>query len=138
MPEISLNYWAVVGATAVSMVVGSIWYSKAVFGKMWMQLVNINEAAAKKGAMKALVGMFVGAFIQVYVLAHVIVYVGASNIMEGLQTGAWLWLGFIAAVSIADVLFAQRPLKLWLITCSYQLVIMLVNGAILAVAHATT
>lgn len=132
MPEVTINYWAVLAATAVCMIVGSIWYSKAVFGKIWMQLVNVNEEKAKQGAMKALAGMVVGAFVQVYVFAHVIDFAKADTLMEGLQTGAWLWLGFIAAVSIADVLFAQRPMKLWLITAGYQLVIMLANGAILA------
>ncbi|MBI2416024.1 MAG: DUF1761 domain-containing protein [Candidatus Kerfeldbacteria bacterium] len=132
MPEVTINYWAVLAATAVSMVLGSIWYSKAVFGKTWMQLVGLKEEAAKQGAAKAILGMVVGAFIQVYVLAHVVDFAQADTVKEGLQSGAWLWLGFIGAVTIADVLFAQRPFKLWLITNSYQLVIMVVNGVILA------
>lgn len=132
MPVVEVNYWAVLIVTGLSMAIGSIWYAKPVFGKIWMQLVGLSEDKAKQGAGRAMGGMLVGAFIQAYVLAHVIDYVQATTVIQGLQAGFWLWFGFIAAVSIAEVLFAHRPLKLWLITCSYQLVIMLANGVILA------
>lgn len=132
MPTVEINYWAVLVATIVSMAVGSVWYAKPVFGKIWMQLVGLTDDKAKQGAGKAMGGMLVGAFVQVYVLAHIVDYAQAATVIQGLQAGFWLWLGFIAAVSIAEVLFAHRPLKLWLITASYQLVIMLANGAILA------
>lgn len=132
MPVVEINYWAVLVATILSMVIGSVWYAKPVFGKIWMQLVGLTEEKAKQSAGKAMGGMLIGAFIQAYVLAHMVDYIQATTVIQGLQAGFWLWLGFIAAVSIAEVLFAHRPFKLWLITCSYQLVVMLVNAVILA------
>ena len=40
VPEI--NYWAVLIATASSMVVGSIWYTPKVFGTRWAKLANVD------------------------------------------------------------------------------------------------
>ena len=40
VPEI--NYWAVLLATASSMVVGSIWYTPKVFGTRWAKLANVD------------------------------------------------------------------------------------------------
>ena len=40
VPEI--NYWAVLIATASSMVVGSIWYAPKVFGTRWSKLANVE------------------------------------------------------------------------------------------------
>jgi len=40
VPEI--NYWAVLLATASSMVVGSIWYAPKVFGTRWSKLANVT------------------------------------------------------------------------------------------------
>ena len=40
VPEI--NYWAVLIATASSMVVGSIWYTPKVFGTRWSKLANVD------------------------------------------------------------------------------------------------
>ncbi len=131
MQEVEINLWAVVAATAVSMVVGSLWYSKALFGTLWMKLVGMTPEKAKVGAVPAMVSMLVGAFIQQYVLAHVIKFSEAVTFWDGVAGGIWMWLGFIAVVTMADVTFAKRPYQLWLITNSYQFVIMVTGAVIL-------
>jgi len=133
MPEISVNIWAVLASTVAAMVLGSVWYSPKVFYNTWMKLVNLDPEKAKNGAVKAMGGMFVGAFITSYILAHVIGYVEANTVMEGLQTGAWMWLGFVGALSISEVLFAQRSWKLWCINNGYNLIHFCIAGVILAV-----
>ena len=40
VPEI--NYWAVLIATASSMVVGAIWYTPKVFGTRWAKLAKVD------------------------------------------------------------------------------------------------
>lgn len=132
MPEITLNYWAIVATAAWSMVLGSIWYAKPVFGKAWMQLVGMTDEKAKQGAAKAMIMMVVAALVQAYVFAHVIDAFLGDTLFEGIMGGVWMWLGFVAAVTIADVFFAQRPMKLWVITSGYQLANLVVGGVILA------
>lgn len=133
MPEVSINYIAVLAAAIVNMLVGYIWYMPKVFGNAWMQLVGMTEEKAKQGSAKALSGMFVVALISNYVLAHFVDYAQASTFVEGMQVGFWAWLGFVGAVTFTMVAFDRRPFKWFLITNGYQLLILVVNGGLLAV-----
>ena len=66
--DVQVNYWAVFLAAVSTMVVGSIWYAKPVFGKTWMKLVNLDEKKAAAGAVKALSLTFVLSLLTAYVL----------------------------------------------------------------------
>jgi hypothetical protein len=55
-----------------------------------------------------------------------------TGVAAGLQAAFWNWLGFVAPVTIGSVLWESRPWKFWFITAGYYLVVLLINGAILA------
>lgn len=71
--------------------------------------------------------------VLVYILAHFVQYTKATTVMAGIQTAFWLWLGFIVTTQLATVIFEQRPLGLYLLNISYQLVGCALAGAILAI-----
>ena len=50
-----------------------------------------------------------------------------------MQTGFWLWLGFVATTQLSTVIFEERNFGLYLLNVGYQLVACLVCGAVLAV-----
>ena len=131
MPEITLNYWAILATTAFSMALGSAWYSKLMFGNAWMKLAGL-KMDQMKDAGKAMVVMVLCALIQAYVFAHVIDAFQGDTFMEGLTGGFFMWLGFVGLVLLNEVTFNKRPFKLWMITAGYQLVNLLVGGVILA------
>jgi hypothetical protein len=68
-------------------------------------------------------------------LAHVIHWGEAEpkNLVVGLFAAFLCWLGFVAFTSINSVTYEHKPVKLYLINTGYQLVSMLIMGAILAV-----
>ena len=37
MPSVDINWWAVLAAAVINMVIGAIWYSPSGFGKPWMK-----------------------------------------------------------------------------------------------------
>ena len=130
---IQVNYLAVLLAAVCAMVIGSLWYGP-LFGNQWMKLVGLSKADINKGEMPKMYGaMMLGAIIEAYVLSHFIHYAGAYTLINGMKTGAWAWLGFAAATSIGNYLFAKRPMKLYYIDTGYALVNLLAMGAILAV-----
>lgn len=133
---VPVNYGAVAIAAVLAMVIGSAWYSPALFGKEWMKLVGKTEAEAKKGNMPLLYGtMFVGALIEAYVLAHFVHYAGAYSLINGIKTGIWAWLGFVAVTSLGNSMFEGRPMKLFYINAGYALVNLMVMGAVIAVVR---
>ena len=76
---------------------------------------------------------FISSLLLVYVLAHFVQYTKASNLVGGLQTAFWLWIGFVATTQFASVIFEGRKPGLYLLNIGYQLVACLVAGALLAI-----
>lgn len=124
--DVQVNIWAVLLATVASMVVGSIWYAKAVFGKTWFKLVGMTDEKAKKGATKAIVMTVVASLVTAYILAHVTYlsnhFFGHSFLQDALTTAFWLWLGLTAARFVTHDAFEQRPMQLTAITLAHELV----------------
>lgn len=131
--EVQINIWAVVLAMVSSMVVGSIWYAKGVFGTTWMKLANID--LDKANPIKPMITTLVVSLITAYVLAHVSYlsnqFFGHSFLQDAVTTAFWMWLGFTAARIITHDAFEGRPTKLTLITISNELVTLLVMGLVI-------
>ena len=132
--EVQINVWAVLLATASSMVVGSIWYSQAVFGKQWMKLANV-KAPASQDSWKPIATTLVVSLITAYVLAHVIFlsneFFSNSFLQEAVTTSLWLWLGLTAARFITHDAFEGRRKKLTLINIGNEFTTILVMGLII-------
>ena len=141
MPEVPINYVAVVAAAAASMVIGMLWYGP-LFGKPWVALMGWTseetEAAKAKGK-RSMVWAALGSLVMAYVLAHSLVfasaYLNASGVPAGLMAGFWSWLGFVAPVSLGVVLWEGRPWKLCVLNNAYWLIALLVMGMILALGQ---
>ncbi len=127
MPQASVNLFAVVVAAAASMLLGGLWYSPILFGKTWMKLARITSA---KGAIRGYIMGFFSALIMSYVLAHFIDYTQATTISAGLATGFWLWLGFIATVSLGTILWESKPFMLYVLNNAYNLLALILMAVI--------
>lgn len=136
MADVMVNYWAVLVAAIVSMVIGFVWYGP-LFGKTWMKLSGHTpkdmEKAKKKGMGKSYALMIVSTLVMSYVLAHFVDYAGAVTAWGGVVAGVWIWLGFIATVTLGKVLWEGKPWSLWVLDNAHYLVSLAVMGAILAV-----
>ena len=135
--EVSVNYWAVLLAAVSSMVVGSVWYAKGVFGTMWGKLAHVDMTKKVSGGqMATMLGLtFVASLVTAYVLAHVTFlsnqFFGNSYMQDALSTAFWLWLGFTAARILTHDLFEGRRKKLTLLTWGNELVTIMLMGLII-------
>ncbi len=134
MPEVSVNYLAVVVAAVASMIIGAIWYSPRVFGKMWMRLTGktMDQMAGQSAGQGYLV-TFIGSLVMAWVLAMFVDFTNATSISAGAFTGFWVWMGFVATVGLAGVTFGGQPWGLYVLNMGNYLVTLAVMGAILAV-----
>jgi hypothetical protein len=131
MPTVSINYWAVLAAAAINMVIGSVWYSNILFAKPWMK--SIGKKKEELGMAGPAMGlMVIGSLIMAYVLAHIVSYASAVTAMDGARTGFWIWAGFVLPVVTGLSVFEGRNRDWFLITVGYYLLVLLVNGAVLA------
>lgn len=132
MFEVDVNLWAVLVATAVYFAVGGLWFS-VLFGKQWMKLSKITmEEASKSSSAGLYVASFLLQLVLTYILAYLVAHIGAATVVEGLITGFWLGLGFVATTMLIDSMYAGRPLKLTAINAGYHLVGIMAAAAIIA------
>ena len=140
MTAVPVNYWAVLVCGVASMVLGYLWYGP-LFGKMYMKLMgweNVDPAKREemmKGMTKSYILAFIGALVMAWVLAHAIIFSGSymhsKALNTGLITGFMSWLGFVAPVTMSNVLWGNQSWKLWFLGNGYYLVQLLMFGAIL-------
>lgn len=132
---VEVNYLAVVLAMVSSMVVGSIWYARGVFGNVWIKLAKIDLKKPGYPMWVPLVAAAVVSLITAYVLAHVAFlshkFFGNSFLQDAVTTAFWLWLGVTAARFITHDAFEGRPWKLTLLTISHEFVTLLIMGAVI-------
>jgi hypothetical protein len=131
MPEMDVNYGAVITAALFSFVLGAFWYSPLLFGRQWLAALGKTEEEVKKGGgITAYLLSLILWFLAVYVLANIINFAGANTLGNGLIIGFLCWLGFTAATSLMHNKFENRGATLWLINAGYSLVAFLVSGAL--------
>ena len=130
MPSVDINWWAVVAASLINMAVGGLWYSKGLFGKEWAKLTG--RKLDDMNGPKQYGFLAICALLQTFVLVHFVRYAGSTTFWKGLVTGFWLWLGFMAVIIAARVVVEKKSWAEWKIYAGYYLVIMLVNGGLLA------
>ena len=130
MPNVHIDWIAVVLASVVNMAVGFLWYSRQFFGLEWSRLTGrkLSEMSSNAGYVLTTLG----AFVQSWILAHFLNYSGSTSFAQGAVTGFWLWLGFTGITSALSLVFEKRPTKLWIINAGYFLVVLVINGGLIA------
>lgn len=125
-----VNWLAVIVATVAAFMIGGLWYSKALFGKAWMQIVGLDEATIQNANMpKTFAGTFLLQLVAATALAGIIGE--QSDWMTGLQTGLWVGLFWVATAYGVTYLFEQRPVRLWLINAGYYVALYTLMGTII-------
>ncbi|MFD4958023.1 DUF1761 domain-containing protein [Microbacterium sp. NPDC058389] len=135
VPEI--NYWAVLLATASSMVVGSIWYTPKVFGTRWAALAKVDMDRPGASAVVPIVVTVIVSFVTAWVLAGASTiawhFYDGSYLWGALGTGVILWAGFTAARFITHDAFEGRPSSLTVLNIAHELVTIVVMALIIGV-----
>jgi hypothetical protein len=133
--DIQVNAWAVLLAMVSSMIVGSVWYARPVFGNLWIKLAKIDMSKNTGPVWKPIAVTAVVSLITAYVLAHVTYlsnqYFGHSYLQDALSSAFWMWLGFTAARFVTHDAFEGRPAKLTFLNVSHELVTLLIMGLII-------
>lgn len=135
VPEI--NYWAVLIATASSMVVGSIWYAPKVFGTRWARLAKVDMDRPPATAVIPIVVTVLVSFATAWVLAGSTAiawsFYGGGYLWTAIVTAVALWAGFTAARFITHDAFEGRSSSLTVLNIAHELVTVLVMAVIIGV-----
>ncbi len=129
-----VNWFAVVVAACVGMLISAAWYSDALFGKTWMKAAGLKKKDIEKpGLDVALVISLLTLLITsatVAVLTDVLKITGAWS---GLLLGLLLGFGFLTTNNGMHKLYEQRPFSLFALTAVGDILTMVAIGVILAI-----
>ena len=120
-----INWWAILVATIAYFMLGALWYSKALFGTKWAQLIklDVNNPDLKKGMGGMMVSTFVLIFIVCFGLAllvHMIRF--EDNYIYGVKLGLLTGVTFAATAVSIHYVYERQPANLYLINSGYHIV----------------
>jgi energy-converting hydrogenase Eha subunit A len=129
-----LNWLAIVVATIAYFAIGAIWYTPAVFGKKWMELLKIDPTKMDRSGMGMMMAQsFVTTLIVctgLSVLSHLI---GLWGAMEGLKLGVLCGVCFALCTNYIVSIFEKRPFMLVLINGGYNVAGMVAASIIICI-----
>jgi Protein of unknown function (DUF1761) len=132
MPEI--NWLAVLAAAFSSFVIGGLWYSPMLFGKLWQREAGLSDEQLKAGNPARIFG---GAFVLSLMAAAVFaMFLGPAPSL-GLALGAGFSAGlcWVAASFGINYLFEHKSLALFLVNGGYHTLQFTVIGLVLGLWH---
>jgi uncharacterized protein DUF1761 len=127
-----VNYLAVVIAAVVSFIFGGIYYR--VLAEHWMKAVGISKKSMdKKASHTPLIITIIAELIMAWVLAGLVGHLGPGQVtvQNGIVSGAFVWLGFVATTLVVNNAFGMRKPVLSLIDGAYWLAVLAIMGAII-------
>lgn len=131
-----INYWAVLAAAVAAWLLGAVYYMA--LAQRWMAA----HGWASKEAMLGPAGKpspvpfvlsFVAELIMAWVLAGLIGHLGPGQVTlrNGIVSGFFAWLGFVATTLAVNNAYGRRTLNLTLIDAGHWLAVLLLQGAII-------
>jgi hypothetical protein len=134
-----INYLAVLVCGVASMVIGSLWHSKLLFGDCFIKASGMDigmtpekMAVIQKKMWQLYLTQFLLSLLQAFILAQ---YIAGWEEASGVTNALWIWLGFIMPTVAGSSMWSSRPRKdawkVFLISAGYQLVLFVVFGFIL-------
>ena len=129
MPEV--NYLAVVIAAVASFLLGGLWYSNVLFGKVWQRESGVTDEQLNNGNMAKIFGLsLVLALLAAWVFA---LFLGPRPpVALGLGAGFSAGLCWVTASFGMNYLFERRSFRLFLINGGYHTLQFTIIGLVLA------
>jgi len=138
MPQVHINYLAVLVSAVLAFAIGGLWYSPFLFASQWVNAHGFTEEQVKemqKGASKAYSISLVCMVFIALAMAVIAGYLHLALFVQGLKLGLLAWGGFALPLGLMATMFTDRKMTVFLIDTGYQLVYLVVIGVIIAVWH---
>jgi hypothetical protein len=123
MESPNIDLLSVLIAAIVNILIGSVWYSRFLFGKLM-------KGASEPCKYALLWNCFVVA-ITAYILAFFIVFLGVTTVTDGMFVGFLAWLGFVATTQIYAVIWGKMNYKHFFVHAGCQLLSFLAMGGVI-------
>jgi len=125
-----ISILGVIAAAIAKIIIGSLWYSKLLFGQLWLRFSNVTPDA--KSMQKAMAGSMVSSFVIASIMGCFMARLGINSIESALCFGFMAWLGFVATVSLENTLWNKQNITMYFISMGSHLIGILTMAVILS------
>jgi uncharacterized membrane protein len=124
----SINLLVVFGAVIAANLIGGLWYSPVLFGKIWRAANRSGEATGEVA-----IGVFISSFVLHLIAASCLAaFMGpAATGQDGARLGALVGVAFVFTAMGSTNLFEKRPISLVFINSGFNTVVLAVMGFII-------
>jgi hypothetical protein len=136
MPQVHINYLAVIAAAVLAFALGGIWYSPLLFAKRWVNAHGYTEEQVKemqKIASKAYAVAIACQLLIAVAMAFIAGYLSLEKPVQGLKLGLLAWGGFALPLGLMANVFSGKRITVFYIDTGYQLIYLLIMGVIITV-----
>ncbi len=135
MMEFALHWPPLVAAAMLRILLGLLWFSPLMFGRLWALHNHCTQREMRDRLTRVLPVELIASLAIAFVLQQVLNLAGAIEWVMGLVVGLLMGLGYLAAATPNQVLYARRALTPWLIDAGYGVVSSCAMGVLLACWH---
>ena len=134
MPQIDVNWLAILVAAIAAFAIGALWYSPVLFARQWMAAHGHTPerlAAMQSSMSKTYAFSFITYVIMAMVIALLAGLTGATTAVQGVVLALLAWLGFGFTIGLNTNLYSGKPASAFMIDAGYQFVHVILMGAII-------
>lgn len=131
LAAMQINPWAVLAAALINFVIGGLWYSPVLFGKVWMKANGFTEEDLKRGSPAVIFGV---SFVLCLLMAgNLAAFLGDPGVGLGfaVAASAAAGLGWAACGLAVVALFERRGAAYVLVNGGYLTVSFVAMGLVL-------
>ena len=125
-----INFLAVLVAAIATMAIGSLWYSKLLFGNVWMKINDFKEDDPPGNVARTMIITFILAIVMSFNLAAFLAGPD-TDVVFGITAGFLTGFGWVALSLAVIAMFEQRSFAYIAINGGYWVVSFVAMGAIL-------
>lgn len=130
----NVNFLAVLAGGILSFAFGALWYSPVLFSKAWQaetgltneDIANANMAKIFGSSLLLMLVMSLG--MAITLRGHDTLEI---NWQSGLLHGLYIGIMFVSTSIGINILYQRKSIKLWLIDAGYQLIMLMIMGAVI-------
>jgi len=127
----TVNWMAVLVAAVANFVIGGLWFSPAMFGKLWMKANGFTEESLKGRNMGLIFGMSFLCCLIMSINLAMFLNAPSTDVTFGALAGFLAGFGWVAMGIIVISLFERRSGAYMFVNAGYMVVAFIVMGVIL-------
>jgi len=125
------NWFGIVSASLLAVIVAVVWHSPLVLGKVWQKEAGIKSKDIKSISVTNYLIALLMILLTAIVLKRFLVITNPQTLFEAIRLSIWIWAGFMVTYAVVGGIFEKVSKKLVVIDLAGQILILITMISVL-------